>query len=303
MILKDLDKKGLINPPQWLINNTQYLCITGSKSYGTNIDDSDMDLAGWVIPPKRLVFFHLDGEIEGFGTPKKRFTQFQHHHVMDESANGGKGREYDITVHHITKYFNLCMTANPNYIDLLYIPFNCILHSSPINEMVRENRELFLSKLAFKTFKSYAYSRLHAMHSKKAEGKRKKLIEQFGFDVKCAANLVRLLSEVEQILMEHDLDLQEEGRREHMKAIRRGEVSEQDIRDWFASKEKELEKLYINSTLRAKPDEGKIKQLLINCLETHYGNLEECVVNPDATIQALRDIQTILNRHQEIIRN
>jgi len=298
MLLQELEKKKLINPPQWLSSNLQCLCIIGSKAYGVNTEDSDWDLCGWVIPPKRYVFPHLNGEIQGFGTQQKRFDQFQKHHIKDESAAGGLGREYDVTVFSIVKHFQLMMDCNPHAIDFLYTPVNCILHSTQVNEMVREKRSLFLSKKAFHRYKGYAFSQLHKMESKKPTGKRKKIRETYGFDVKHAYHLVRLLSEIEQILVEGDLDLQEKGRREHMKAVRRGDFSEQEIRDWFKVKEKDLEKLYAESKLRNKPDEASIKQLLLDCLETHYGGLDKCIINPDAAVQALKDIQTILDRHE-----
>jgi hypothetical protein len=31
------------------------------------------------------------------------------------------------------------------------------------------------------------------------------------------------------------------------------------------------------------PDEGKVKQLLLDCLESHYGSLGKVVVNTDVT--------------------
>ena len=110
---------------------------------------------------------------------------------------------------------------------------------------------------------------------------RYELRKQLGFDVKFAYHVVRLLSECEQILAEGDLDLQEKGRREHMKAIRRGDVSEDEIRQWAADKERQLEQLYHASDLPNAPEEAKIRQLLMNCLEQHYGSLSDCVIQPD----------------------
>ena len=88
-------------------------------------------------------------------------------------------------------------------------------------------------------------------------------------------HVVRLASQAEQILTEGDLDLQEKSRREHMKAIRRGESSLEDGAKWFGEKEKTLESLYRDSTLRHQPDREKIRQLLIDCLEHHYGSIQQ----------------------------
>ena len=85
------------------------------------------------------------------------------------------------------------------------------------------------------------------------------------------------------ILMEEDIDLQRNN--EQLKAIRRGEWTEERLRTWCADKESQLEKVYAESKLRATPDEPKIRSLLVNCLEEHYGSLEDCLVNPDRAVE------------------
>jgi hypothetical protein len=83
---------------------------------------------------------------------------------------------------------------------------------------------------------------------------------------------------------------------EHLKAIRRGEVSEQEIRKWAADKERCLENLYHKSKLPDKPNETKIKRLLVDCLEYHYGDLSKAVAIPDQYAEALKDIYQVLQR-------
>jgi uncharacterized protein len=115
MILQDLEKRGLIHPPSWLSDNTQYVCLMGSVAYGVSSDTSDMDLYGWTIPPKDLVFPHLAGKIDGFGRQKDCFEQFQQHHLFVEDALAGKGRTYDLSIYNIVKYFQLCMGGEPKF--------------------------------------------------------------------------------------------------------------------------------------------------------------------------------------------
>ena len=300
-VVKKLTEKGLIQPPGFLATNVHFETIMGSFAYGVSSDTSDVDLYGWAIPNKDMLFPHLAGEVLGFGRQKKRFEQFQQHHIQVDDELGGQGRDYDIQIYSIVKYFQLAMENNPNMVDSLFTDQNCILHITQVGNMVREQRHDFLHKGSWHKFKGYAYSQLHKMSSKDPKGKRLELREKFGFDVKFAYHVVRLLSEVEQIMVEGDLNLREKGRREHMKAIRRGEVSEQDIRLWAADKEQQLEKVYHESTLPYSPDEGKIKQLLLDCLEHHYGSLEKCVVNPDAAIQALKEIQSVLDKNKSLL--
>lgn len=296
MLLQDLLNKNLIHPPRWLPDNCQYLTIMGSVAYGVSSDTSDMDLYGFCIPPKEIVFPHLAGKIIGFDKDLGIFEQWQEHHVTDSSALGGNGRIYDFQVFNIVKYFSLLMENNPNMIDSIFTPANCVLHSTRIGEMVREKRKLFLHKGVWHRYKNYAYSQLHKMTTKKTEGKRQELREKYGYDVKFAYHIVRLINEVEQILTTGDLDLQHNN--EQLKDIRRGLWSETEIRNWFAQREKELNSIYDNSKIPYSPDVNAIKQLLFNCLEEHYGSLDKCVVNPDKATNVLMEIKAILEKFQ-----
>lgn len=288
-----LVQRNLIrNYPGFLKNNIHYEVYMGSVAYGVSDDTSDLDVYGFAIPPKDYIFPHLRGEIEGFSTQGERFDQFQMHHILDRDARAGRGREYDMTIYSIAKYFRLCMENNPNMIDSLFVPRRCIIHSTQVGEMVRENRHLFLHKGAWFKFKGYAYSQVHKMKTKNPEGKRIKIIEEYGYDVKFAYHTVRLLNEIEQILTEGDLDL--ERNREQLKAIRRGEWSQEQVEEYFTTKERELESFYTESRLPPKPDEEKLKELLFNCLEHHYGSLEAYIVSQDKAIEALKRIDEII---------
>lgn len=76
-ITAQLAHRGLIRPPHFMPSNVMYETIMGSIAYGVSSDQSDRDVYGFCIPPKEGVFPHLDGEIPGFGEPKKRFEQFR----------------------------------------------------------------------------------------------------------------------------------------------------------------------------------------------------------------------------------
>lgn len=297
--LQRLTERGLIRPPRWLPGNVQYETIMGSVAYGVSSDTSDVDVYGWAIPPKDDIFPHLRGEILGFGKQAKRFEVYQEHHVEDRDALAGHGRTYDLTLFGIVKFFALAMENNPNIIDSLFTPSTCILHCTKVGNLVRENRRLFLHKGAWPKFKGYAYSQLHKLAIKQPQGKRAELVERHGFDTKFGYHVVRLIGEVEMILMEGDIDLQRNN--EQLKAIRRGEWTEERLRQWFADKESHLERVYAESTLRATPDEGRLKTLLLEVLEEHYGSLEGCVVNPDRAVAVLRNIQAELDRVKDLL--
>ena len=291
MIIQKLVKQKAIQPPKWLPTNVHYMTIMGSVAYGCSSDTSDNDVYGFCIPNKEMIFTHLAGEIPGFGKQIKRFEQWQEHHIIDT----GSQKEYDFAIYSIVKYIQLCMENNPNMVDSLFTPVNCIIHSTEIGNMVRENRKLFLHKGCWPKFKGYAYSQLHKMAIKSPEegSKRYADIMKHGYDVKFAYHVVRLLNEVQQILPTGDLDLQRD--REMLKSIRRGEWKEEQIREYFALQEKSLETVYNESKLPWGPqtNQAAIKELLLNCLEHHFGSLDKAVVISSRHEDALRQIKDI----------
>lgn len=359
--LRRFERDKLIHCPKFLIDNTQYLTQMGSVAYGVSNDNSDIDIYGFCVPPREILFPHLAGEIVGFGTQLKRFNEYQQHHIVDSSSQ----KEYDITIYNIVKYFSLCMDNNPNLIDSLFTPRCCILHSTAISEILLENRKLFLHKGAWSKFKGYAYAQMSKIdkgrhtnldrpylerlidfenkhnipHSIKFsdirqefnfrtlkttdisnisvlhnltyhiicsyfnlykemidKNKRLESIKLHSYDVKFALHLVRLLGEVEQILLEGDLDL--ERNREQLKSIRRGEWTLNYLKSWFQEKEKHLEEVYINSKLQAYPNENTIKKILINCLEHHYGSLDKVVSIPNREQNLIQELDTVLERYR-----
>jgi len=120
------------------------------------------------------------------------------------------------------------------------------------------------------------------------------MIKKHGYDVKFAYHIVRLLNEVEQILTEHDLDL--ERNREQLKSIRRGDWTLTAVEEYFEQKEKELEKINSESTLRWSANEDEIKTVLMECLEMHYGSLEKAVIIPDINKSRLQEASIIIER-------
>jgi uncharacterized protein len=294
MLLHDLTKRGLIHPPRWLPDNTMYLTITGSQAYGVNQDDSDQDIYGVCMPPKEIMFPHLSGEIPGFGRQIQRFEVWSEHHVKRPDNHV----TYDFAVFGIVKFFQLCMENNPNMLDTLATPRTCVIHSTPIAELIRENRKLFFHKGAYTKFRGYSYSQMSKIRNKvnSSNPKRASDIEKHGMDLKFAYHVVRLALECEQILTTHDLDLQRD--REILKSIRRGEWTFDTLEQWFTDKERTLEELYVQSDLRAQPDEPSIKRLLMSCIEHHYGSLSQAVsLQPDMHT-LLTDIQLLVDKYR-----
>ena len=273
MLLQSMLKSGVIVPPDFLVPNTMYLCVTGSQAYGMATAKSDMDLHGYTIPPKHIVFPHLQGEIKGFGTQCQNFEQYIKHHILFEN------REYDLTIFSIIKYFQQCMDCNPDKLDTLFVPRNCILHTTVVHEMVRDKRELFLSKLCIPKFKGYAHNQFSKLGRENYEptGKRYEMVQKYGYDVKNASHVFRLLLQAKQLLKEGTMELDRNA--DLLLSVRAGEFTLPQVEKFFREGDEELRKLAEQSKLPERPPESAIKKLLLDCLEHHYGNITGLIIH------------------------
>ena len=161
-VVRRLAQKGLIKPSSFVSGSIMYETLMGSVAYGVSSDASDVDIYGFCIPPKDYIFPHLAGHIPGFSTQVQNFDQYQEHHVKEK----GTGKEYDLNIYSIVKYFKLCMDNNPNVIDSLFTAPNMVLTATKIANMIRDKRRMFLHKGAWHRFKGYSYGQMHKAKTK-----------------------------------------------------------------------------------------------------------------------------------------
>ncbi|MDF9794986.1 hypothetical protein OKW21_000249 [Catalinimonas alkaloidigena] len=119
-------------------------CISGSKAYGLATAESDTDIRG---------VFYLSKE------------QFYGMNYIPQLSNESN----DIVYYELGKFVELLAKNNPNILELLNTPEDCILYKHPFMEQIRE--EVFLSRLCQQTFGNYAMTQV-----KKARGLNKKIL-------------------------------------------------------------------------------------------------------------------------------
>jgi len=120
------------------------LVIRGSQAYGTNVENSDTDYAG--------VFIQKIDDILGFN--------------YTEQINDEKN---DTVIYEIRRFLDLLASNNPNILELLNTPDDCIIYKDPIFDEVLNNRDKFITKICAKSFGGYGIEQI-----KKAKGQNKK---------------------------------------------------------------------------------------------------------------------------------
>ncbi|SDC46715.1 DNA polymerase beta superfamily protein [Pedobacter soli] len=134
MTIKDLKDRNLL----------LFECLSGSKAYGLNTPESDTDIKGIYYMPKSMFF--------GF----KYIPQ-----ISNESN--------DEVYYEIGRFVELLIKNNPNIVEILATPEDCILYKHPVMEKL--NIAMFLSKLCKDTFGGYALTQI-----RKAKGLNKKIL-------------------------------------------------------------------------------------------------------------------------------
>ena len=133
MTIKDLQDKKLII----------FETISGSRAYGTNLPKSDTDIRGVFV------------------LPEKDFYSLKYVSQVADTTN-------DTIYYELKRFIELLADNNPNILELLNAPEDCILQRHEI--MNRILAKDFLTKKCEKTFAGYAYSQIH-----KARGLNKKI--------------------------------------------------------------------------------------------------------------------------------
>ena len=116
-------------------NNIIILGLGGSHAYGTNNENSDIDVRG--------VATHSPEDI----LTRKGFDQ-----VVNEAT--------DTTVYSLEKIVNLLSNCNPNTIEILGLEPWQYLYITDIGQALIDNRDMFLSKRAIHSFGGYASQQL-----------------------------------------------------------------------------------------------------------------------------------------------
>ena len=106
-------------------------CISGSRAYGLDTPKSDTDLKG---------VFYL---------PVEQFYGLQYIPQTSNETN-------DIVYYELGRFVELLIKNNPNILEMLATPDDCILYRHPL--MKRLEVGMFLSKYCIDTFAGYAIS-------------------------------------------------------------------------------------------------------------------------------------------------
>lgn len=224
----------------------------GSIAHGTAGDIiDDVDVGGVFIAPKTHYF---------------GLTALEHIERI------GIADKYDFALFEIRKYFRLLLKSNPNVLSLLWLSQNLYICQSEWGKRLIENRDIFMSKILYKSFGGYAFGQLrrmtHACTEQAYQGeKRRERFEKFGYDCKNAAHLIRLLRMGIEALLTGEINVARHDAKQ-LKEIKRGEWSLAKVETEATRLQQLLDEAFVKCELPARPDFHRAEQLLMSILET-----------------------------------
>ncbi len=146
--------------------HTILLTVAGSRAYGLDRPDSDVDLKGVAVPP--AAWFH--GFLREFEQAED-VSDFRGVLTPGEAAVVDRTRLEGV-VYDIRKFFGLATACNPNILDVLFCRDEEVRVTSAAGARLRAHRALFVSGAARHTFGGYAAAQL-----KRIRGHRKWLLD------------------------------------------------------------------------------------------------------------------------------
>ena len=197
-----------------------YRCVTGSRAYGLDTDDSDTDRRGVYLAPAELQW-------SLYGAPE----QFE-----DNSAQA--------CYWELQKFIVMALKANPTILECLYSPLVEKITTS--GDELLALRGSFLSQMVFQTFNGYALSQF-----KKIE---QDIRNQGEVRWKHAMHLLRLLLTGAATLREARVPVRVEQHRDRLLAVKRGELPWSEVNRWRQELHCDFERALATTKLSERPD-------------------------------------------------
>jgi len=222
----------------------------GSVSHNTYVPPTDpnciddIDVMGIILPPAEYVM---------------GLESWDHWTLRED--------DLDCTFYSLRKFVSLLLKANPNVVGLLWLRPEFYINRTPALNWLIEERSIFSSRFAYRSFVGYAMNQVHRMQNMAYEGymgeKRKALVNKFGYDCKNAAHAIRLMRMCIDFLRTGRMKVYRDVDAEYIRAIKRGEWTLEQVKTAVDDLVLIADDSLAMSTLPEMPDRKRATELLL----------------------------------------
>ena len=225
----NIDDADQVLAQHTLFDRVIFRCVIGSRAYGLDDDDSDIDRRGIYLPPTTL-HWSLYG-------------------VPDQLENDATQEVY----WELQKFVVLALKANPNVLECLYTPL--VETATPLAQELLGVKEVFLSKLIFQTYSGYVASQFKKMQTDiRNQGKVK---------WKHVMHLIRLLLSGIHVLKEGFVTVAVGEHRDRLLAVKSGELMWDEVEAWRLALHQEFNSAFEHTMLPERPNYERANEFLI----------------------------------------
>src|SRR5713101_3019319 len=226
-----------------------HLFVGGSELHGAKVKNTDdLDIYGIYLEPPELVL----------GLDKQDFYVWST--AGNERRNGPD--DIDVCLYSLREWAGLAAKGNPTALHFLFSQ-NYAPMPKPWGE-VQRHRQVFLSQQAAQQFRGFAEAQLRRLQGigTGKKGQRHELIGAYGYDIKAAMHVIRLLNEGIELMRSGTITLPR-PEKDLLITIRTGNYgSLERVLTLATSLFRELEEAEAKSGLPEKTDRTRISELV-----------------------------------------
>lgn len=225
----DINDADQVLAKHGLFDRVIFRCVIGSRAYGLDDENSDVDRRGIYLPPADL-HWSLYG-------------------VPEQLENDATQEVY----WELQKFVVLALKANPNVLECLYSPI--VETATPLAQEMLDTKEVFLSKLVFQTYSGYVASQFKKMQTD--------MRNQGQVKWKHVMHLIRLLLSGIHVLREGFVAVATGEHRDRLLAIKSGETKWDEVEAWRLELQQEFNSAFEKTKLPERPDYERSNDFLI----------------------------------------
>lgn len=225
----DINDANQVLAKHGLFDRVIFRCVIGSRAYGLDDENSDIDRRGIYLPPADLHWslYGVPNQLENDATQEVYWE--------------------------LQKFIVLALKANPNVLECFYTPI--VETATPLAQEMLDMKEVFLSKLVFQTYSGYVASQFKKMQTD--------IRNQGQVKWKHVMHLIRLLLSGINVLKEGFVTVTVGEYRDRLLAIKSGETAWDEVEAWRLGLHKEFNAAFEHTALPERPDYVRVNEFLV----------------------------------------
>ena len=241
-VLKHFQSEGFADADHPMVENDLwdrviYRCVVGSRAYGLDHAESDIDRRGVYLPSAEMHW-------SLYGVPEQL-----------------ENVETDECYWEIQKFLVLALKANPNVLEVLYSPL--VEYVTDLGQELLDIRDAFLSKLVYQTYSGYVQSQFKKL--------QQDIRNRGQIKLKHAMHLIRLLLSGITVLREERVPVRVDDNRDRLLAIRNGQMDWEDVDTWRRELHRQFEDAFETTRLPDRPDYSAANDFLVQARRNAAG--------------------------------